>query len=130
MKITFFLKVMNIIWPVLLYIMYNNKRMFKYLYLGKNIHVPAVSIIAEQSQGDGDLILSRRRRGVPGGGGPQSCPGSVGWWWVGRRWGRWLRQRLFWGFSISYLKKPVLVKRCVLFMISKMEFEYIEYNYP
>lgn len=39
--------------------------MFKYSYLGKNI--PAVSIIAEQSQGDGDLILSRRRRGVPGG---------------------------------------------------------------
>lgn len=49
MKITFFLKVMNIIWPVLLYIIYNNKRMFKYLYLGKNI--PAVSIIAKQSQG-------------------------------------------------------------------------------
>lgn len=37
---------MNIIWPVLLYIIYNNKRMFKYSYLGKNIYVPAVSIIA------------------------------------------------------------------------------------
>lgn len=76
MKITFFLKVMNIIWPVLLYIIYNNKRMFKYLYLGKNI--PAVSIIAKQSQGDGDLILSRRRRGVPGGGGSTELPGFLG----------------------------------------------------
>lgn len=76
MKITFFLKVMNIIWPVLLYIIYNNKRMFKYLYLGKNI--PAVSIIAKQSQGGGDLILSRRRRGVPGGGGSTELPGFLG----------------------------------------------------
>lgn len=52
--------------------------MFKYSYLGKNIHVPAVSIIAEQSQGDGDLILSRRRRGVPGGWGSTELPGFRG----------------------------------------------------
>lgn len=34
--------------------------------------------VAEQSQGDDNLILSRRRRGAPGDGGPQSCPGSGG----------------------------------------------------
>lgn len=101
--------------------------MFKYLYLGKNI--PAVSIIAEQSQGDGDLILSRRRRGVPGG--STELPGFRGLMMSGAAVGVVAATAALLRVQHQlFKKKTVLVKRCVLFMISKMEFEYIEYNYP
>lgn len=40
--------------------------------------IPVVSIIAEQIQGDGNLIRSRRRGGAPGGGGSTELPRSRG----------------------------------------------------
>lgn len=102
--------------------------MFKYLYLGKII--PAVSIIAEQCQGDGDLILSRRRREVPGGGGSTGLPGFRGLMMSGAAMGVVAATAALLRVQHQlFKKKPVLVKRCVLFMISKMEFKYIEYNY-
>lgn len=108
---------------------------------GKNIHrihdswegggdIPVVSIIAEQIQGDGNLIRSRRRGGAPGGGGggvnrAAQVPGFDDEW--GRRWWGWRRRRFSGGFSISYnvYKKTMLVRRFMLIRMCEIKFQYI-----
>lgn len=49
-----------------------------FMTVGGGGNIPVVSIIAEQIQGDGNLIRSRRRGGAPGGGGSTELPMSRG----------------------------------------------------
>lgn len=96
--------------------------------MGGGGDIPVFSIIAEQIQGDGNLIRSRRRGGAPGGGGSTELPRSRGLMMSGAGGGGGGGDDGSLEGSASatmYIKKTVSVRRLMLFRMCEIKFQYI-----